>query len=392
VLSGGSLHGAFGAGFFLGLQDSGNLPPEADVVTGVSTGSLQSTFLFLARPTLPSGSRDYRWVGGAAMQSLPGAGDRPPLAAGRSDIEDLALAYTIRKESDILEPAPLGDVGTVITGSMGTLGPLRKRLMALISEDTVHAVAVQACRGRKLFVGVTNVDDGEGYALDLTALALRAYDGHATAARMTEVRKAYVASLIASSSVPVGARPVSLRVCLDNCDVARADHRTNLFVDGGARFGVFLSEISDARSLTGVSGNGDVTLIVNTDMATGPWHSDNLANPRDTWLMTTLGLRTVDILENQVYQLSVALVEAKASHASMAYISNEHIDPPYTGSERPDDHAYAIGSESSSCAGWKNLEKTTIHPIQFYPKYMSCLLDYGRERGELNVWNFAPDK
>src|SRR4051794_33546846 len=43
VLSGGSQHGAFGAGFFRGLAQV----PEYDVVTGVSTGALMSTPIFL---------------------------------------------------------------------------------------------------------------------------------------------------------------------------------------------------------------------------------------------------------------------------------------------------------------------------------------------------------
>src|SRR5690242_6486391 len=54
VLSGGSQHGAFGAGLFLGLPSV----PTYDVVTGVSTGSLQSTIVFLANQLVP-GDRVY---------------------------------------------------------------------------------------------------------------------------------------------------------------------------------------------------------------------------------------------------------------------------------------------------------------------------------------------
>ena len=53
VLSGGGAHGTFGAGFLLGLQDAHALPRDAEIVTGISTGSLQATFVFLASQPVP---------------------------------------------------------------------------------------------------------------------------------------------------------------------------------------------------------------------------------------------------------------------------------------------------------------------------------------------------
>lgn len=387
VLSGGSLNGAFGAGFFLGLQDKGQLPPEADVVTGVSTGSLQSTFLFLARKAadgearFPGNDRNYDWVGGMASKALPGAEGSPAPRAGRSDMDDLALAYSITRESNILKPRPLGGIGVLLSGSKGSLTPLRKRLFALVTPETVRAVAAQACRGRKLYVGVTNVDDGFGYALDMTALALAAYDGNATTTRMTQVRQAYVEGLIASSSVPVGAPPVQLRIRL--VDSGADEHRRNLFVDGGARFGVFLREIKDAQLAAKAAGQSDVTLIVNTRLSIEPWHAGDLRNPKQGWLLTTLGLRTVDILENQVYQLSVNAVESKADDLRMAFISNENI----RNGELPGDHLYS----GKRCDEWHEVEEKTLNPVQFYPAYMACLLDYGRARGQRAEWNHLPE-
>ena len=376
ILSGGSLNGSFGAGFFLGLQEQGALPPEPRVVTGVSTGSLQATMLFLARQAVP-GDRDYRWQGGMATESGDGL---PPLQARRSNIEDLALAYSITRESNILKPVPLGGVGMLLNGTKGDLNPLRRRLLGLISPGTIREVAIEACRGRKLYVGVTDVDDGQAYALDLTALALRAYDGNATPQLMTLVRKAYVESLIASSSVPVGAKPVTLRI--RDFDLNR--HRFNLFVDGGARFGVFLREINAAHAIdqAAMGPTGSVTLIVNTRLSIKPWHDGDLDNPREGWLLTTLGLRTVEILENQVYRLSVEAVETKAAGIGtlhMAYISNENIP----GGEEPDQHRY----RGHTCDEWYQADKERLHPIQFYPSYMACLIDYGRQRGRQAQWN-----
>ena len=376
VLSGGSLNGAFGAGFFLGLEEAGGLPAEPRVVTGVSTGALQATFLFLARQPVPQ-DRDYAWQGGIATEE---GGGLPALKPNQSNIGDLALAYSIRREADILRPAPGGGIGMLINGAKGSLAPLRHRLMALISPGTIEAVAFQACRGRKLLVGVTDVDDGYGYALDLTLLALRAYDGNATDNLMTLVRKAYVESLIASSSVPVGAKPVTLRI-RDFDRPLLEQHRINLFVDGGARFGVFLQELQEAQSETmrRTARPGAVTMVVNTRLAIRPWHSGDLTAPKKGWLLTTLGLRTVSILENQVYHLSVATIEGQAPNLRMAFISNQNIP----GGVEPDDHVY----RGTSCTGWHDRDEAEFDPVQFFPRYMACLIDYGRNRGRRQEWN-----
>jgi predicted acylesterase/phospholipase RssA len=382
VLSGGSQNGAFGAGFFLGLQEAGLIPPEPTIVTGISTGALQSTFLFLARQPVPS-DRNYDWVGGIATRPPDNPQtDRPALVPRRSSIEDLALAYSIRREPDILKSVTFGGLGMLVNGTKGTLDPLRRRLLALVSPQTIRTVAIEACRGRKLLVGAANVDDGQAYAFDMTALALMAFDGNATPTRMTDVRKAYVEALLASSSVPVGAKPVTLRIR----DMENNLHRRNLFVDGGARFGVFLEDIEQARLSEGASdaGHDGVTLIVNTRLTMGPWHNENPLYPKKGWLMTTLGLRTVKILENQVYRLSVEAVEHKAKQLAglhMAYISKENI----TGGDEPDAHTY----RGKSCMTWRDEDDRALDPIEFYPHYMACLIDYGRVRGRANQWNLV---
>ena len=46
TLSGGGTRGAYGAGLLYGWSDKGDIP-EFDVVTGVSTGAVMATFVFL---------------------------------------------------------------------------------------------------------------------------------------------------------------------------------------------------------------------------------------------------------------------------------------------------------------------------------------------------------
>lgn len=393
ILSGGSLNGAFGAGFFLGLAEAGKLPPEPTVVTGVSTGSLQSTLLFLGQGHNPSQDRQYGWAGGAA--TIPSAQDdpkRPALHPGRTNFEDLALAYSIERERDLLKVAPLGGLGMLIEGSKGRLSPLRKRLLALISPGTVQDVAFEACRGRKLYVGVADVDDGQAYALDLTAFALQAFEPRAADARkraMTQVRQAYVAALIASSSVPVGAQPVTLLLDVSNAKPGETRLR-HLFVDGGARYGVFLEDAaSDRAGREKTPDQYGVTLLVNTRLTIAPWRQkDDPLRPKHGWLLSTLGLRTVDILENQVYRLSVEAVEEKANDLGglhMAFLHNQNLNPTGNddGREWPDDHVF----RGKTCAVWHYENDKTQSPAQFYPDYMACLIDYGRQRGQAGLWN-----
>jgi len=71
-------------------------------------------------------------------------------------------------------------------------------LRALITHDTIVAVAAEARKGRSLFVGVTDLDDGYGYAVDLTALARRADDNGTVDAAIP----CYIDALVASSTVP----------------------------------------------------------------------------------------------------------------------------------------------------------------------------------------------
>lgn len=386
VLSGGSLHGAFGAGFFKGLDRL----PRYDIVTAVSTGALQSTFVFLANRADPVSPDDPgRRVFPRYMSEAPVLGH-----PGETQLGDLALAYAIQHESDLLRVSKLGIFGAALDGSIASFAPLKAGLTGLISDATLVQVAEEAKLGRRLFVGVANLEDGEGYALDLTALVLAAYEadpGHPEQA-VDRVRGCYVDALIASSSVPPGVPPVSLTIDTASGNTHRIEE--HMFMDGGARFGVFFQQVRDGVATPRAGGAPptptDVTLIVNGGLYGGAW-TDGSGQPIRKWSVVSFALRAVDLLENQVYRFSVDDIETWAlpsGKLQMAFISNENLGP---GAELPDDHWFTTSlGERKRCGAFRDEDKATSHPLQFQPKYMQCLVDYGRARGAApNPWNMV---
>ena len=365
VLSGGSEHGAFGAGFFHGMRSI----PSYDIVTGVSTGSLQSTFLFLANQPVPK-DRTYGWVSGPLASRI-----KP----GTSNTGDLALAYSIAKESDIITPVRGGFLGGLAKGALATFGPLRARLKALISPDTLRLVKQQSAPpySRRLFVGTVNLDDGNGYAIDLTELASRIDTANWTGT-VDELQECYVDAMIASSSVPPAAFPVSLQIA------DPGGTRTNLYMDGGARFGVFiepiLRELGDRATQ-----DARIDLIVNGALYGGPWLQNG--QPVKDWSSLSVAARAVSVLENQVYRFSVGTTESfgmRHGGVSMAFISNENLP---VGAPDPDNWVF----DGKTCSAWNaidNLQKQ----MEFHPNYMACLSDYGRGRGAVPQWNWVKDK
>ncbi len=363
ALSGGGQHGAFGAGFFYGM---GALP-SWDIVTGVSTGSLQSTLLFLANQPVPEDRTDYSWVDGPLSGKDGDTGF--VVKPGTSNVGDLVLAYSIAHEADLLRVRRGGAaIGTLFKGSAASFGPLRARLRKVMTIGTLRAVGREwRDQNRQLFVGVSNLDDGEGYAIDMTELAARTLVTQSPA-ELARLQGCYVDALLASSSVSPGVPPLTL-------DTERG---TEMYMDGGARFGVFLEPVLRAYLGAG-AGRAQVMLMVNTTMEAPPWSGDKA--PRQRWSAVDAALRSVKLLETQVYRFSAASIEdlgAMNGALDMAYLSNADI----AGGEAPMDHVF----NGKSCAAWL-AQDSAARPMQFFPRYMACTADYGRSRGAAQQWN-----
>jgi hypothetical protein len=124
ALSGGGANGAFGAGVLCGWTETGTRP-TFQVVTGTSTGALISPFAFLG-----------------------------------SDYDDeLRKAYTTIESKDIFDVRGLfGVLEMLWNESYADTKPLSKLIANIITKEKLAAIAKEYARGRRLYIGTTNLD------------------------------------------------------------------------------------------------------------------------------------------------------------------------------------------------------------------------------------------
>lgn len=369
ALSGGSLHGAFGAGFLDGWRRASpdQRLPEFDVVTGISTGSILSTFAFIG------------------------------------DTERGVERYSITRESELLTPiarnrpdgsmSPFELVRVLRRGAVADLSPLRSVLLEEVSPAVMAEVARRHALGRKLYVGAVDVDNGQAMAFDLTQMATRYIEaGGATGVEETPgqlaLRTCYVNAIIASSSAPLAAVPVFI------------DNR--MYVDGGMRYGLFADDvIGAARVHDKTTGQHTrIFVLVNGDLETEPRcgkadptlcselePSGGTEGAHSTWSLLNLALRSEQVLVNQVYRFSADRLVGERKMGNPVWFARIR--------DNAQQHVFTLddpelGGGTRTCAQWHDVDEQTLHPIQFFPRYMHCLIDYGRQRGLAGDWNIAP--
>ncbi len=190
LLSGGGKWGAWGAGFLDAWSDApqAELPrPQFRIVTGISTGALQSTFAFI----------------------------------GPEADADLVAAYSIEREAQLARRH--GKLFFLGHGSMASLEPLVGYARAR-AEPWFDRVAEEHDKGRVLLVGVVDALDGNLYAVDLTRIAADLSG--------KERSDCYIGALLASAAIPVVFTQV------------RINDRP--YFDGGVRQSVFVTGIQQA--------------------------------------------------------------------------------------------------------------------------------------------------
>jgi hypothetical protein len=202
ALSGGGADGAFGAGVLNGWTESGTRP-LFKIVTGISTGALIAPLAFLGP--------EYDPV--------------------------LREEFTTIDTDDILETRILN---VLYDDAIATAEPLARRLEKIVDAEFLARVAEAHARGRRLFIGTTNLDTQKFTIWDMGAIAT--FGTPEALALFREV-------MLASAAIPVAFSPAYITV------EAGGELYDEMHVDGGVRasvfFNSFVSAFKDARERLG---------------------------------------------------------------------------------------------------------------------------------------------
>ena len=201
ALSSGAAYGAYGAGFVDGWTRSGTRP-EFDVVTGISTGALMAPFVFL----------------------------------GPEYDAHLGHLYTTIQAEDVFRIRAW--VAIPFKDAVASSTPLRKLIETEITPQLMARVAEEHRKGRRLYVGTTNLDTRRLVVWDLGAIACRPCPGGCELFR--EV-------LLASSSVPGMMPPVRFDIQVDGAPA------TELHADGAISAQVFVPSHVFAAAAAGAA-------------------------------------------------------------------------------------------------------------------------------------------
>lgn len=200
AISGGANDGAFGAGFLSGWTANGTRP-DFEIVTGVSTGALIAPFVFI----------------------------------GPQYDDKLRNLYTHTATDGIFESGAF----KVLQGLTGGLAvtdnaPLVKMIDGNITPDVVAAIAAEHKKGKRLFIGTTNMEAQRGVIWDIGAIA-----SSGNPAALDLIRKLVLASV----SVPGIFEPVFIHVQVGDRQY------DEIHADGGVVNQVFIYPLKLKRSL-----------------------------------------------------------------------------------------------------------------------------------------------
>ena len=203
AVSGGADDGAFGAGFLSGWTASGSRP-DFELVTGVSTGALIAPFVFI----------------------------------GPQYDDKLHNLYTHTSTNGIFESS----VFKLLQGLTGGLAvtdnaPLVKMIRDNITPDVMAAIAAEHKKGKRLFIGTTNMEAQRGVIWDIGAIASSGNPG-----ALDLIRKIVLASV----SVPGIFEPVFIDVQVGD------QHYDEIHADGGVVSQVFVYPLKLKRSVVDV--------------------------------------------------------------------------------------------------------------------------------------------
>jgi predicted acylesterase/phospholipase RssA len=169
ALSGGGAYGAFQAGLLVGWTEAGTRP-QFDCVTGVSTGALVAGLAFLGP--------DYD--------------------------DELRRVYTTLKTEDIF--ILKRGLRSLLSESLADTSPLARQIDRVITLEAVSRLAAEHLKGRRLYVGTTDMDGRRPVVWDIGAIAAKNEPG---------ARDLIAKLFLASAAIPAFFPPVEIPVEVD---------------------------------------------------------------------------------------------------------------------------------------------------------------------------------
>jgi predicted acylesterase/phospholipase RssA len=166
VLSGGGAYGAHSAGVLAGWSETGTRP-EFDVVTGISTGALVATLAYL----------------------------------GPSRDAELKRFYTQVTNRDVF--ARRSRLSALWSDSLADSRPLERLIEQTVDVDFLRQVAIEHAKGRRLYVGTTQLDARRLVVWDMGAIAARGRPEDLALFRKVLLASASLPGLLPPVSIPV---------------------------------------------------------------------------------------------------------------------------------------------------------------------------------------------
>ena len=188
AISGGGSNGAFAAGLLCGWSEAGNRPTFR-LVTGVSVGAVIAPFAFLG----------------------PGYDGKLKELASRVSDENVSRPKAL-----------LWSLGS---DSIADAAPLARLLRPYYDHKLLAAIAAEHKKGRRLYVGTTDLDSGRPVIWDLGAIA---------SSGSPHALEVFREVILASAAIPVVWSPVYVQV---EADGKRYDE---MHVDGGVTSQIIL--------------------------------------------------------------------------------------------------------------------------------------------------------
>ena len=187
TLSGGGSRGAFGTGLLIGWTDSGEIP-DFDIVTGISTGAVMAPFIFL----------------------------------GGDELQKVEHFYTKMHTEDVFEDSWFDFFSG---GYIMNAKPLQKLFRKNFDKAFLEKIAGEHKKGRRLYIGTTNIDTGQLVVWDMGAIA---------SSSRSDKYERFSNIIYASSALPVYLPPQYMKVDVDG------ESYYQMHVDGGIYSQVFM--------------------------------------------------------------------------------------------------------------------------------------------------------